>query len=153
MDELFHASAPEKHTPEQWYEWYRQHRYQTALEPHDVTLESISSDSIILRMEIGDHARQPYGLLHGGISMLLAESAASIHACWGVDLRKRVPVGIEINGSHMSSAEEGTIQAVGTVLRRGITLVHHRVEIRSLEKDRLLSEVRVTNMLRSVRAK
>ena len=101
-------------------------------------------------MEIGDHARQPYGLLHGGISMMLAESAASIHACWGVDLNKHVPVGIEINGSHMRPATDGHVCAIATVLRRSKTLIHHQVEIIHEETGKVLSVVRMTNLYKAL---
>ena len=99
-------------------------------------------------MPITDAARQPMGLLHGGISMLLAETAASMHACWGLDVTKTVPVGIEINGSHLSSARDGRVRAVGEVIRRGAQLVVHEVRITHEETGRLLCVARVTNFLR-----
>lgn len=150
MEDLFDVFGENDHTPERWKDWYRRYRHKTALEPHDVSLVEINADRIILEMEIGDHARQPYGLLHGGMSMLLAESAASIHSCWGIDLSRRVPVGIEISGSHLRPAREGAVRAVGRVLRRSHTLVHHEVEVRSVQPEKMLSVIRVTNLLKSV---
>lgn len=114
-----------------------------------VEVAEIDEDNIVLRMPITDRARQPMGLLHGGVSMVLAESAASIHACWGVDLSKRAPVGIEINGSHVRSASEGMVKAVATVVRRSRSLVVHQVEIIHEETDRVLSVARVTNFYKS----
>src|ERR1700740_999441 len=88
----------------------------TAVEALEVEIVSIDSEHILLRMPMSDRARQPMGLLHGGISMVLAESAASMHACWEIDLSRFVPVGLEINGSHLRSASEGHILARGTVV-------------------------------------
>ncbi|MFW5968404.1 MAG: PaaI family thioesterase [Persicimonas sp.] len=139
--------APER---DKWLETYRESRQATAMEPHDVELIDVDADQIILEMSIGDHARQPYGLLHGGVSLLLAESAASMHACWGVDLDEKLPVGIEVNCSHIDSAREGTVRAVGRVIKRGRTLIRHRVEIIHRESGRLLSDIRVTNLYKSV---
>lgn len=122
----------------------------TAMAPHQVTLVDVGDDFVVLQMPIGDHARQPFGLLHGGISLLLAESAASMHACWGVDLRERVPVGIEVNCSHLASATEGRVQARGRVIKRGRTLIRHQVEIVHVETGEVLSDVRVTNLYKSL---
>lgn len=141
---------PQDHSLEGWKSWLERFRDRTALGPHHVELVSVDDEHMMLSMEIGDHARQPYGLLHGGMSMLLAESAASLHACWKTDLTKRVPVGIEINGSHLNSIREGTITARAEQLRRSRRLVHHLVEIRDIRRDRLLSTIRVTNYYQEV---
>jgi 1,4-dihydroxy-2-naphthoyl-CoA hydrolase len=101
-------------------------------------------------MPITDKARQPYGLLHGGISMVLAETAASMHACWGVDLTKMLPVGIEINGSHVRSAKEGVVRAEGKVVRRTRSIIVHQVDIILDETDQLLCTARVTNFYKKV---
>lgn len=133
-----------------WLENYQRFQAHTAMENLGITLESISDDKIVLEMPITDKVRQPYGLLHGGASMLLAESAASMHASWGVDLRVVVPVGIEINGSHVRSAAEGHVRAEGKVIRRTRSLIVHQVDISLVETGDLLSTARVTNYYRPV---
>ncbi len=115
-----------------------------------IEVEEINAERIVLGMPITDAVRQPMGLLHGGVSMVLAESAASMHACWGVDLSKTAPVGIEINGSHLRSARAGRVRAVGEVVRRSRTLVVHEVKISHVESRRLLCVARVTNYLKPV---
>jgi len=146
VDEQFIQALVEREdTVEYWREMIEQFAEQTAMGPHDVELVEVGDERIVLEMPMGDHARQVAGILHGGISMLLAETAASMHACWGVDLTERQPVGVEINGSHLRSAIDGTIRAVGEVLRRGETHIVHRVAIRHAERDDTLSECRVTN--------
>jgi 1,4-dihydroxy-2-naphthoyl-CoA hydrolase len=122
----------------------------TAVEALGIEIVSVDSDHILLRMPMADRARQPLGLLHGGISMVLAESAASMHACWEVDLSRFVPVGVEINGSHLRSASEGHILAKGTVIRRLPKLAVHNVEIIHEETNRLLCVSRVTNFYKTL---
>ena len=122
----------------------------TAVEALDVEIVSVDSEHILLRMPMSDRARQPIGLLHGGVSMLLAESAASMHACWEIDLSRFIPVGVEINGSHLRSASEGHILARGSVVRRSSRLVVHSVEIFHEETNRLLCVSRVTNFYKSL---
>ena len=141
-------SLPDNHTEEAWHRWFAEFKGHTALGVHGVELVSVDDQGVVLSMEIGEHALQPYGLLHGGMSMLLAESAASLHACWKVDLSERIPVGIEINGSHLRSATSGTILARAMEIRRSKALAHHRVEILQKETGKLLSQVRMTNMYR-----
>jgi 1,4-dihydroxy-2-naphthoyl-CoA hydrolase len=122
----------------------------TAVEALGVEIVSVDSEHILLRMPIADRTRQPLGLLHGGISMMLAESAASMHACWEIDLLRIVPVGVEINGSHLRSASEGHILAKGTVIRRSSKLAVHSVEIIHEETHRLLCISRVTNFYKAL---
>jgi 1,4-dihydroxy-2-naphthoyl-CoA hydrolase len=94
-------------------------------------------------MPITDKTRQPLGLLHGGINMVLAESAASLHAVWGIDLNEVNPVGVEISGSHVQSAKEGTVRAEGNVISRTRSFIVHQVDIYHQETEKLLSSVRV----------
>ncbi len=133
-----------------WLNGFDQVHMHTAVENLGITLESINESQIVLIMPISDKVRQPYGLLHGGASMLLAESAASVHAAWGVDMNVVQPVGIEINGSHVRSASEGHVRAVGKVVRRTRSLIVHQVDIYLVESGELLSTARVTNFYRSI---
>lgn len=89
---------------------------------------------------------QPYGLLHGGASVVLAESigsvAAAIHA--GPD---RIAVGIEINATHHRSATEGHVTGVATRIHGGRTLATYEIEITD-EQGRRICTSRLTCMLR-----
>ena len=133
-----------------WLESFDQIHANTAVDNLDIRLESISENKIVLTMPITDKTRQPYGLLHGGITMVLAETAASVHSVWGVDLSQKMPVGIEINASHVRSAREGRVRAEGKVVRRSRSLIVHQVDVYLVEKDELLSTARVTNYYKPV---
>jgi 1,4-dihydroxy-2-naphthoyl-CoA hydrolase len=123
----------------------------TAPEALGVEIISADAEGILLRMPMSDRARQPLGLLHGGVSMVLAESAASLHACWEIDLSRFIPVGIEINGSHIRSASDGHILAKASIIRRSSKLAVHNVEIAHEETGRALCLARVTNFYKALR--
>jgi uncharacterized protein (TIGR00369 family) len=113
-----------------------------------IVLVDFGPDHLVLEMPITDAARQPMGLLHGGVNMVLAESAASMHAALTCDTSKEAPVGIEINGSHIRSAKEGRVRATAKVIRRSRTLVVHEIEMTLVETGELLCISRVTNLFR-----
>lgn len=116
-----------------------------------IEIVDLDDDEIVLRMPITDKVRQPMGLLHGGMNMVLAETAASLHACWGVNLSERAPVGIDINGTHVRSATEGWVRVVGRVIRRTQSFIFHEVQILHEESGDLLSIGRVTNYYKKIK--
>lgn len=124
----------------------------TALEHHRVELLEVGAEKAVLALTVTAGEKQPMGLLHGGISLFLAESAASLHAVWNVDLSQRQPVGIEISASHVRASSGGRIRAVATVIRRSRALIVHQVDILQEETNELLSSARVTNYYRPVNA-
>jgi 1,4-dihydroxy-2-naphthoyl-CoA hydrolase len=121
----------------------------TALEAFGLVLVEADDNGLVLEMPIRPELRQPMGSLHGGVHLFLAESAASLHACVGIDLNKTCPVGIEVNGSHLRPVREGNIRAVAKVIRRSRTTIVHRIEICHVESGKQLCSCRVTNLYRS----
>lgn len=91
---------------------------------------------------------QPVGVVHGGAYVVLAESlgssAASLYAGQG-----RIAMGIEVNASHTGSTSSGLITGVCTPIKLGRTLTVHQIAV-SDENGRLLSTVRITNIIREV---
>lgn len=137
--------------PQAWLEAMNAARPFTVAGALNIHFTDVGDDFAVLEMPITDAARQPFGLLHGGVSLLLAETAASGHATWKVDLRERVPVGVEVSGSHLRSATEGTVQAVARVAQRGRHFIVHEVEIRLKGSDEVLSLCRVRNFYKPSR--
>lgn len=138
--------------PNIWLTEMKNATQNTALEHLGIEIASATEERIVLRMPITDKVRQPMGLLHGGINLVLAESAASIHACWGIDLTAVAPVGIEISASHLRSARDGWIRAEAVVLRRAKQLIVHEVDIVDEARNLLLSKCRVTNFYKVISA-
>ncbi|MBF8190542.1 hotdog fold thioesterase [Nonomuraea sp. K274] len=102
-------------------------------------------ERVVGRMPVEGNT-QPYGLLHGGASVVLAETlgstAAAIHAG-----PERIAVGIEINATHHRSATSGHVTGVATKLHGGRTLATYDIEITD-EQGRRVCTSRLTCMLR-----
>ncbi|MCL7988311.1 hotdog fold thioesterase [Sphingobacterium sp. lm-10] len=79
----------------------------------------IRDDAIIARMPITDKVKQPYGLLHGGASVVLAESVGSVATNLIVDPDKYVGVGLEVNANHLRPVLSGEVIATCTPLHIG----------------------------------
>ena len=79
----------------------------------------IGDDFIKIKMPIDHRTRQPYGLLHGGASVALAETIGSVAAALVVDHHKYYCVGLEINANHIRGVKEGFVTGKGTPIHTG----------------------------------
>ena len=79
----------------------------------------LGKDFITARMPVDHRTNQPYGLLHGGASCVLAETLGSIASYLIVDPTQFYCVGIEINANHIRSAREGFVYGVCSPLHLG----------------------------------
>ena len=104
---------------------------------------SYDPDAVTLRLTVDDRHRQHAGLLHGGISVLMAESAASVAAALAVDMSKVSVAGMEINANHLRRVTQGTLTAVATPIHRGGRSHVYSIEIRD-EQGRLACVSRCT---------
>jgi uncharacterized protein (TIGR00369 family) len=82
-------------------------------------VEEASADRVVMSMPITQTTQQPVGILHGGATVALAESAASIGTWLGVDRAAFSAVGLEINCNHLRAKRDGMVRAVATPLHRG----------------------------------
>jgi 1,4-dihydroxy-2-naphthoyl-CoA hydrolase len=71
------------------------------------------------KMPVDHRTKQPYGLLHGGASCVLAETIGSVASAMVVDHSKFVCVGLEINANHVRSARQGYVTGIATPLHLG----------------------------------
>lgn len=88
-----------------------------------------SPDRVVLEMEVGPKVHQPFGLLHGGASAVIAESAASIGAYLNCDPATEAAMGIELSVSHLRARRTGVVRATGRPLRKGRSLHVWAVDI------------------------
>lgn len=79
----------------------------------------IGPDFLKARMPVDHRTKQPYGLLHGGASAVLAETLGSVASAFVVDHEKFYCVGLEINANHVRSAREGFVTGHATPLHLG----------------------------------
>jgi 1,4-dihydroxy-2-naphthoyl-CoA hydrolase len=93
----------------------------TAIEHLGIEFTEVGDDYLAGRMPVDRRTIQPYGLLHGGASVLLAETlgSAAAHCC--VDDGAAVTVGIEINANHVRSVREGWVHGTVRPLHLGRT--------------------------------
>ncbi len=117
----------------------------TLVEAMGIIVTEASADRVVGTMPVAGNT-QPYGLLHGGASCVLAETLGSIatalHAGPG-----NLAFGVEINASHHRSAREGTVTGVATALHRGRTMAGYEIVITD-EQGRRLCTSRITCAIR-----
>ena len=111
---------------------------------HQLGIEIVSAtpDQVVVSVEVGPQVHQPYGILHGGVSALLAESAASIGGALDVG-PERVVVGTELNCSHLRSMSSGTLTATATPVRKGRSVQVWAIDLRD-DRDRQICVARCT---------
>ena len=71
----------------------------------------VGPDYLKIKMPVDDRTKQPYGLLHGGASVALAETVGSVASHFVVDNTKFICVGLEINANHVRGVREGYVTA------------------------------------------
>ncbi len=85
----------------------------TIHEPLGIEFIDIGEDFIKARMPVDRRTHQPFGLLHGGASVVLAESLGSVASFLNIDTERFAAVGIEVNANHVRGVKSGFV--VGTV--------------------------------------
>ena len=109
-----------------------------------IEFTEITPDYICAKMPVDFRTKQPMGLLHGGASVVLAESVGST-ASW-LSLKnpeKQAAVGVEINANHLKSAREGYVYAKCTALKIGRTIHVWDIKITN-EAEELVCVCRLT---------
>lgn len=76
---------------------------------------------VVATMPVDERTRQPFGILHGGASVALAETVVSLGAWRNVDRTRFAAVGLEINANHLRPKREGVVRAIATPIHRGRT--------------------------------
>lgn len=113
-----------------------------------ITFLEISPDRVVGRMPVAGNT-QPFGLLHGGASCVLAETLGSVGATLhAAENGGGVALGIEINASHHRPVREGQVTGVATALFRGRTLATYEVLVTDDRGERVCT-ARLTCLLRA----
>jgi 1,4-dihydroxy-2-naphthoyl-CoA hydrolase len=103
----------------------------TALEHMGIEVTEIGPDYIVARMPVDRRTIQPMGLLHGGASVLLAESLGSLASILTLgDHSKHMAVGVEINANHLRSATQGYVYGRVNPIRLGRKIQVWNIEIK-----------------------
>lgn len=103
-----------------------------------------SEDRVEATMPVDERTRQPFGILHGGASLALAETVAGLGSMILCKPDENM-VGMQVSGNHVSSAHEGdTVRAVATIIHKGRSSHVWNIDIFT-STDRLVSTIRIIN--------
>jgi len=108
-----------------------------------IEFTEIGPDYLVAKMPVDERTKQPMGLLHGGMSVMLAETVASVGAALTVDLQKQACVGQEINANHLRSVRSGWVYATAKPHYIGGRSQVWQIEIKD-EKGTLICIARMT---------
>lgn len=108
-----------------------------------IRFTEVGADFLRATMPVTERSRQPYGLLHGGASVALAETIGSVASMLCIDLKQQLCVGQEINANHVRGIRAGTVTATARPFHLGSKSHVWHIEIRD-ERERLVCVSRLT---------
>jgi len=124
-------------------DWYRAVPITGLPRTLGIEMIELTEERVVATMPVDDRTRQPFGLLHGGASIALAETVASLGAAVFIDRERYTAVGQEINGNHLRPKFDGVVRAVGKPVHVGRSTQVWSIEIRD-EQERLVCISRCT---------
>ncbi|EFR86841.1 1,4-dihydroxy-2-naphthoyl-CoA thioesterase MenI [Listeria swaminathanii] len=107
-----------------------------------IEIISVEKGKAVIQLEITEKVHQPFGYLHGGVSVALAEHAASIGAANSIEADEIV-FGLEINANHLASKQAGLVTATAEAVHLGKSTQVWEINITD-ENDRLICISRCT---------
>jgi len=110
----------------------------------NIIYTDVSYDFLTATMPVTPRVHQPYGIMHGGASCVLAETLGSCLSLINLDISKSVPVGTNINSNHLRAIREGIVTGTATFIRKGNTMHVSQIEIHD-EKGNLINHTTMTN--------
>lgn len=108
-----------------------------------IEIKELSKERAIATMPVNHSTHQPFGMLHGGASVVLAETIASIATWELIDQQNEIAVGLEINANHVRGKKDGVVTAIATPLHKGRTTMIWDIKIVD-EEERLICVSRCT---------
>ncbi|HVC17548.1 MAG TPA: hotdog fold thioesterase [Rhodanobacter sp.] len=115
----------------------------TMMETLDIRINAIGEDWLQGTMPVDHRTHQPYGLLHGGASVVLAETLGSTAAMLTLDPEREFAVGLDINANHIRGVRSGTVTGTAKALHLGRTTQVWEIRIES-EQGALVCVSRLT---------
>lgn len=108
-----------------------------------IVFTEIGDDYLKATMPVDHRTRQPYGLLHGGASVALAETLGSVASSLVLDTSVFICVGLEINANHIRSARQGLVTGIASPIHLGSSTHVWDIKIYD-DRERLLCISRLT---------
>jgi uncharacterized protein (TIGR00369 family) len=113
-----------------------------------VEIVEASAERVVMTMPVTPKVHQYVGIMNGGVSLYLFETAASIGVVVSSDLTKVTPVGIEINANHMRAVSKGLLTVTATPIRHGRTMSVWKIESHD-ERGKLVCTGRISILLQN----
>ena len=115
----------------------------TMVENLGIEIIDVGKNFISGKMPVDERTKQPFGLLHGGASVALAETLGSIGAGMQIDHSSQSVVGIEINANHLKSVKSGCVFGTATAVRIGRKIQVWEIDIKD-KNDNYVCKSRLT---------
>ena len=115
----------------------------TMMEALGIRITAVGDDWLAGSMPVDQRTHQPYGLLHGGASVALAETLGSTAAMLKLDPEKELAVGLDINANHVRGVRSGTVTGTAKALHIGRTTQVWEIRIEN-EEGALVCISRIT---------
>ncbi|MBL0141118.1 MAG: hotdog fold thioesterase [Betaproteobacteria bacterium] len=94
-------------------------QHETLLSTLGIEITEATKERVVARMPVGPKVHQPFGVLHGGASVALAETVASTGGWMNIDQATQIVMGIEINANHLRAKRDGVVTATATPVHVG----------------------------------
>ncbi|HEX7341418.1 MAG TPA: hotdog fold thioesterase [Rhodanobacteraceae bacterium] len=91
----------------------------TLMQQLDIRFSAVGEDFLRATMPVDTRTHQPFGLLHGGASVALAETVGSTAALLTLDTERELALGLDINANHLRGVRTGTVTATARVMHLG----------------------------------
>lgn len=124
-------------------EWYRALPSRGLPDALGIEILELTGRRVVATMPVDQRTRQPFGILHGGASVALAETVASLGAAAAIDSARQLAVGMEINANHIRPKQDGIVRATATPIHLGAKTQVWGIEIVD-EEGRLVCVSRCT---------
>jgi 1,4-dihydroxy-2-naphthoyl-CoA hydrolase len=120
-----------------------EHRKMTMIDHLGIEILEVGDDYVKARMPVDHRTIQPFGLLHGGASVALAETLGSVAANLCVDEEKKMCVGLEINANHIRTVTNGFVYGIVKPVHIGASTQVWEIHIHN-EQEKLVCISRLT---------
>lgn len=118
----------------------------TLMEVLEIRFSDVGEDFIEATMPVTPRVHQPYGILHGGASIALAETVGSVLSAVSIDTAKFKSVGMQMTSNYLRPKREGIITARAEFIKKGRTVHLVKIEIRD-EENQLVCYSHLTNSI------
>lgn len=133
-------------TKQEKLETLNQMNRHTLMETIDIQFSDVGDDFVEATMPVGPKVYQPYGILHGGASIALAETVGSVLSAISVDINKYKSVGMQMTANHLRPKSKGIVTARAEFIKKGRTSHLVKIEIKD-EENRLICYCHLTNSI------